>query len=74
VATYKVGVTPPPAPEMSDADYEKMMEAESAGDMPKQEESEAPAEVIPAKYQSPATSGLSYEVKQGGNEINIPLE
>lgn len=70
VATYKVSISPPA--EASEADYDKMMEEESTsgGDA----EAEAGQEVIPAKYQTTETSGLSKEVKEGSNTIPIELE
>ena len=71
-ATYKVCVTPPAAAESSE-DYDQMMDAAAsgegqAGEAPPQEE------VIPAAFQSTGTSGLSYEVKQGSNTIDVKLE
>jgi hypothetical protein len=74
VASYKVMVSPPGAGgEQSEADYEAMMEASASGEGQSQP---APAkeEVIPAKYKSTASSGLSYEVKAGDNTIDITLE
>jgi hypothetical protein len=66
-ATYKVGVMPSDQ-RMSDAEYEKMMAAGSAGNMP------PPPAVIPDKFQNPATSGLSFTVKEGPNTIDIELK
>jgi hypothetical protein len=74
VATYKVSVSPPASGEGSDADYEAMMEEMSKSGEAQPEESQAEAEVIPAKYQSSGTSGLSFDVKEGPNTIDIPLE
>lgn len=74
VATYKVSVSPPAGDEMSAAEYEKMMEEESAAAGEPKAEAPAEAEVIPAKYQSSGTSELSFEVKEGSNTIDIPLE
>lgn len=73
VGTYKVSVSPPAKAEESDADYDKMMEEESAreGGQPK---GEAEQSVIPAKYQTTESSGLSEEVKEGENTIPIELE
>lgn len=74
VATYKVTVTPSATGQMSDQDYEKMMqESASGGEKPKAESKPA-EEVIPAKYSSTATSGLSFNVKKGPNTIDIKLE
>ncbi|HUT88246.1 MAG TPA: carboxypeptidase-like regulatory domain-containing protein [Thermoguttaceae bacterium] len=72
-ATYKVSITPPGKADASEADYDKMMEAESAGEA-SQEETQPAEEVIPAKYQTTGTSGLSFEVKAGSNTIDVPLE
>ncbi|MFH1918331.1 MAG: hypothetical protein ABIP48_00375 [Planctomycetota bacterium] len=74
MATYKVSVSPPAGDEMSAAEYEKMMEEESAAAGEPKAEAPAEAEVIPAKYQSSGTSELSFEVKEGSNTIDIPLE
>lgn len=73
VATYKVMVSDPPGPEMSEADYDKMME-EPAGEDADASSDEASGAVIPVKYQLTSTSELSFEVKEGPNTINIPLE
>jgi len=67
-ATYKVTVTPPPERELSEAEYEEAMANGTIG-------TPGPAaELIPAKYQNLATSGLSFEVKAGSNTIDIQLE
>ena len=73
VATYKVCVSPPEGAEASEADYEKMME-ESAGGEEGAAETPAQEEVIPAKYQTTTTSGLSFAVEEGANTIDITLE
>jgi hypothetical protein len=74
VATYNVSVNPPAGGEGSEGDYDAMMEEESEAGEDQAEESQAEAEVIPAKYQSGATSELSFEVKEGPNTIDITLE
>ena len=76
-ATYKVSVGAPASGDaMSDAEYEKMMEAQSAagGGAEPEEEAQPAGDVIPAKYRTTGTSGLSFEVKAGSNTIDIPLE
>lgn len=65
VATYNVAVSPP-AQQMSQADYDKYMSGGAAA------KTAAPS-VIPEKYTATATSGLTKEVKQGPNTINIEL-
>ena len=72
-ATYAVSVTAPGTAGQSEADYDAMMEAESAGDAGAVEDKPADG-TIPAKYQSAGTSGLSFEVKEGSNTIDITLE
>ena len=72
-ANYRVCITPPAQADASGADYDKMMEAESAEGAP-EEATEAAVEVIPAKYQTTTTSELSFQVKAGSNTIDIPLE
>jgi hypothetical protein len=67
VSTYKVSIAPP-AQAMSETDYDKYMSGEG-GDA-----TETPSEVIPPKYADPATSGLSFDVEQGANTIDIELE
>ncbi len=77
-ATYNVLITlPSEGGEMSEADYDRMMDEESAAgeaEGPSEGETQPEEEVIPAKYQSTGTSGLSFEVKAGSNTIDIPLE
>lgn len=72
VATYKVMVSDPPGPEMSEADYDKMME--SSGEETAASSDEASGAVIPTKYQITSTSELSFGVKEGPNTINIELQ
>jgi hypothetical protein len=71
VSTYKVSIVPP-AQAMSETDYDKYMSGEGAGE--EVDATEAPSEVIPPQYADPATSGLSFDVEQGANTINIELE
>ena len=71
-ASYNVSVTPPAEAESS-GDYDQMME-ESASGEGQAEETTPEAEVIPAAFQSTGTSGLSYEVKEGENTIDVKLE
>ncbi len=66
-ANYKVAVAQPAA-DMSGADYDKYMSAEGG------QAAAAPAATIPAKYQTVDASGLSYDVKEGPNPINIELK
>jgi len=66
-ATYKVAVAQPAA-DMSGADYDKYMSAEGG------QAAQAAPEAIPAKYQTVDTSGLSYDVKEGPNSIDIELK
>jgi hypothetical protein len=70
-ATYKVMLSPPGGggPTEADADYEKIMQggATAATTAPGTEE------IIPTKYRSTATSGLSYTVEAGSNTININI-
>jgi hypothetical protein len=71
VGTYQVSIIPPPAAEMSEADYDKLMEAQAAG----QEQANAgPADAIPSKYHTTQTSDLTEEVQEGANTINFELE
>jgi len=67
VATYKVAVAQP-ASEMSGADYDKYMSSGGGG------EAKTEKAAIPAKYQNTETSGLSFDVKEGPNTINIDLK
>ncbi len=67
VASYKVAVAQPAA-EVSGADYEKYMSPDGGGG------AKTAPETIPAKYQSTETSGLSFDVKEGPNTINIELK
>jgi hypothetical protein len=71
-ATYKVCVTPPAGAETS-GDYDQMMEQSASGGG---QAAEAPAqeEIIPAAFQTTATSGLSYQVEEGQQTIDIELE
>lgn len=64
---YKVMATAPAAPEMSQAEIDKVM---SGGSPPPA----APSATIPAKYASTNTSGLSFTVKEGPNTIDIDLQ
>lgn len=75
VATYNVSVVPKTAGgEMTEEEYNKLMEqGESAAPQAKSKD-EAEEKAIPAKYHSAASSGLSFEVKAGENTIDIPLE
>lgn len=73
-ATYQVSVSPPASGEGAEGDYDAIMEEAAKAGEGQPEESQAEAEVIPAKYQSSGTSGLSFDVKEGPNTINIPLE
>jgi hypothetical protein len=66
VASYKVSVAQPAA-EVSGADYDKYM-TEGGG------EAKPEPEAIPAKYQTTETSGLSADVKEGPNTINLELK
>jgi len=67
VATYKVAVAQPAA-DMSGADYDQYMSAEGGA------AAKAAPEAIPAKFQTVDASGLSYDVKEGPNPINIELK
>jgi hypothetical protein len=64
--SYSVGVTPP-LPDMGLSDDE-IMERSAAGTLP-----ESPKSVIPERYLSAETSGLSFEVKAGENTIDISV-
>jgi hypothetical protein len=69
--TYKVMISgAAPGVTADDADYDAMMEASAAGTL----ETPAAESVIPSKFASTATSGLSYTVNAGENTINIELE
>jgi hypothetical protein len=70
VAAYQVAVLPPEEPEMSEAEYEKAMEASGSDEAPVEEEAE---EVIPWKYQAEDSSELTFEVKEGANTYDIKL-
>lgn len=74
VAAYKAMVSAPAAGGTSEADanYEAMMQASASGGSG--QIAPAAEEVIPAKYRSAATSGLSYDVKAGENTIKIELK
>jgi hypothetical protein len=70
---YKVMVSGAAAGGVSaeDANYDAMMEASASGGA--QPEAEAQS-AIPSKYNSTATSGLSFTVTEGENTINIELQ
>jgi hypothetical protein len=78
VASYKVFVTPPAkgGGVMSEdsEEYAAMMESSASGEEQPAGESAAEEEVIPAKFQSAATSDLVFEVKKGPNTIDVTLE
>jgi hypothetical protein len=69
--TYSVSVSEPPQPELSEEDYDAMMENSATAAGPSGAADDV--ETLPAKYQSMDTSGLSYEVKEGANTIDIVL-
>ena len=71
VSTYKVSIAPP-AQAMSETDYDKYMSGEGAGEGG--DATETSSELIPPKYADPTTSGLSFDVEQGANTIDIELE
>ncbi|NLX96862.1 MAG: hypothetical protein GXY83_11855 [Rhodopirellula sp.] len=68
---YRVTVSPPAEEELSEAEYDAMMQAAGSGARRTQPPATKPA--IPANYQSAATSGLSYTVTEGDNTIDIEL-
>jgi hypothetical protein len=70
---YKVMVSAPVTGGVSadDADYEAMMEASASG---AGQPAPAAQAAVPPKYNSTATSGLSFTVTAGENTINIELE
>jgi hypothetical protein len=73
VAKYRICVTPPAdSSEPSEADYEAMMNESASGGEGSAEAS--PTAVIPAKYHTTGTSGLSYDVTEGANTHDIVLE
>jgi len=67
VGKYQVAVTAPPAKEMTP---EEAMEASL-----KSEDGSVPAveSAIPAKYNSPGGSGLTFEVKEGDNNFEVKM-
>ncbi len=69
VATYKVTVIAADE-ELSEEEQKAMMGPSAYGQKP----SRPAEEVIPAKYQNAATSGLTYPVTEGTNTIDIKLE
>jgi hypothetical protein len=69
--TYKVMISGAAPGAAAEADYDAMMEASAAGTLPAAPVAES---VIPSKYASTATSGLSYTVNAGENTINIELQ
>jgi hypothetical protein len=70
--TYKVMISgAAPGVTTDDADYDAMMEASAAGTLPAAPVAES---VIPSKYGSTGTSGLSYTVNTGENTISIELQ
>lgn len=70
-ATYKVMISQAGGGQMSEADYDAMMQANASGTAA--EPAQPKEEIIPAKYKSTATSGLSYKVEAGSNTIDINL-
>lgn len=66
VGTYQVAVTEPPGAEMTP---EQEMEAA----MKSEDGSFKTTKIIPAKYSSPASSGLSFEVKEGENTFEVKM-
>jgi len=66
VGTYNVGVTPP-LPDMG-LTPDEIMQRGMEGTLP-----ETPKNVIPERYLNAETSGLTFEVKEGENSINIEL-
>jgi len=67
VGKYQVAVTAPPAKEMTP---EEAMEASM-----KSEDGSTPVaeSAIPAKYNSPGGSGLTFEVKEGDNSFEVKM-
>ncbi len=74
VANYKVCVSPPAKEAAESEDYEAMMDRSASGEEQPQAQAPAQQEIIPAAFQSVTTSGLSYEVKEGPNTIDVKLE
>ena len=70
VATYRVSVGPPSSGEMSEAEYEAMMDSSASGGA----EAASTKSVIPDKYQAAATSELTFDVTEGANTIDIDLK
>jgi hypothetical protein len=68
VATYRATISPPPERELSEAEYEAAMAKGLTGTEDRTQSA------IPEKYQSLEASGLSFEVKEGPNKIDITLE
>lgn len=66
VGAYQISVTGPPAPEMTPEQMAAMYEGKS-------DPSATAANSLPAKYADIATSGLTYEVKEGDNTHDVQL-
>lgn len=66
VGKYGVSVTGPAA--QTETDPDKLMKMSQEGTLPEIKE------VVPAKYQTAKTSGLSVEIKEGPNTYDIPIE
>lgn len=75
VGVYSVGVAPPPEPELSPEQMmeQGMKEAENAKPSASPAPPEEPTYAFPAKYVSPETSGLKFEVKAGENRFDIQM-
>jgi len=73
VGDYQVSITPPAdtRPEMTDAEYEKMM-AEGKGPVSVSKKASPPP--FPERYTAAGTSGLSFQVNAGDNTYQISLE
>lgn len=70
VGTYNIAITAAPgSDEVSDQDYEAMMEGGGASGT-----DTAAQSGIPTKYQRSSTSGLEFTVSEGANSFDIKLE
>ena len=73
VGSYKISVSVY-APQMSDKEYTEFLSSPPAERKKVEDQRNGKLELVPEKYRSAATSGLSYEIISGSQVHDIVLE